>query len=246
MIMNDSFVHDLKHRYALAPQVYTCCIEDRCVVYNLRKNDCQLLDAGEKQVLDVLMQEDTPPGDVRLSDLMSALTSLVEKDVLVGRATDGAETGQRNSFPAVKGDLDSYPFDGIPVIGFGHLYRCLRAVLAVRLALWCHSLEQITVRLARRKLRAVSRGGGGSSFIKTRDLVEVFRILQVLFYSSRDESLFDSLVLADFLASYGIYPEIVWGVSVDPLSLHVWVQGGEVSYNCPLDHVDDFKPIMAV
>jgi hypothetical protein len=58
--------------------------------------------------------------------------------------------------------------------------------------------------------------------------------------------LFDSLVLLEFLASYRVFPRIVFGVVADPFQAHCWLQEGEVVINDTLERVCIYTPILCI
>jgi hypothetical protein len=81
---------------------------------------------------------------------------------------------------------------------------------------------------------------------RARKLVEAFARYRVFLFSSKDECLYDSLALLEFLARYGIYPDWVFGVQTRPFAAHCWVQHGDVVFNDMVEHVRGYTPIMVV
>jgi hypothetical protein len=59
-----------------------------------------------------------------------------------------------------------------------------------------------------------------------------------------DACLFNSLALLDFLALHGLYPRLVFGVSMRPFHAHCWVQHEDTVLGDTLEHVSQFTPIM--
>jgi hypothetical protein len=68
----------------------------------------------------------------------------------------------------------------------------------------------------------------------------------VFLFSSKDECLYDSLALLEFLARYRIYPDWVFGVQTRPFAAHCWVQQGDIVFNDTVEHVTGYSPIMIV
>lgn len=243
MKMNVEFLKDIRHRYFLAQHIYYCTIDDNFIVFDLRKNKYLFLDESEKYVFRTLFENEDVFGAKGSHDLNLSIKALVERELLVDGPKKGRQDITVNLIPATQ-DMNGYPFDGIPKIKPGHIYQCFKAFLYTKLLLRFNSMERVIGKIKRRKNRQLAKNLPEVNLEKTRDLVEIFRILNVLFYSSWDKGLFDSLVLVNFLASYGIYPNVVCGVKMGPFGAHAWVQDGPVSYNCAVLHAEIFKPIM--
>ena len=77
-------------------------------------------------------------------------------------------------------------------------------------------------------------------------LVEAFLHLRALYFTTKDECLFDSLVLVEFLARHGLYPTWVIGVSTNPFKAHSWVQVGDRVLNDLPERVSMFTPILVI
>jgi hypothetical protein len=79
---------------------------------------------------------------------------------------------------------------------------------------------------------------------RVRHIVEAFGRHRVFFFTSREECLYDSLALIEFLALHGLYPDWVFGVRTRPFAAHCWVQQHDVVFNDTVDHATGFSPIM--
>jgi hypothetical protein len=64
-------------------------------------------------------------------------------------------------------------------------------------------------------------------------------------FGRTDACLFNSLALLDFLALHGLYPKLVFGVSMRPFHAHCWVQHEDTVLGDTLERVSQFTPIMA-
>jgi hypothetical protein len=82
--------------------------------------------------------------------------------------------------------------------------------------------------------------------VATRQLVESFIRFRVFAFSSRNECLFDSLALLEFLARYDIHPDWIFGVQTRPFAAHCWVQSDDVVFNDTVENVSVYTPIMVV
>jgi hypothetical protein len=63
-------------------------------------------------------------------------------------------------------------------------------------------------------------------------------------FGKKDACLFNSLALLDFLALHGLYPKLVFGVSMRPFHAHCWVQHEDTVLGDTLERVSQFTPIM--
>jgi hypothetical protein len=96
---------------------------------------------------------------------------------------------------------------------------------------------------------SVSRRHAGRSSalspVQYRRLVGIFCRLRPLIFTSRDRCLFDSLVLAHYLAMYGAEPQWIFGVASDPFAAHCWLQDGPIVLNDTPENVRQYTPIFA-
>jgi len=114
-----------------------------------------------------------------------------------------------------------------------------------KLALRTWPFERVIQRVKRRKeLEGPSASPLDAE--RARKLVEAFARYRVFLFSSKDECLYDSLALLEFLARYGIYPDWVFGVQTRPFAAHCWVQHGDIVFNDTVEHVSGYTPIMVV
>lgn len=56
----------------------------------------------------------------------------------------------------------------------------------------------------------------------------------------------DSLALSFFLARRDLFPEIVFGVKLDPFAAHCWVQTDQLVLNDSRDTIEGFVPVLVV
>jgi len=62
----------------------------------------------------------------------------------------------------------------------------------------------------------------------------------------RESCLFDSLALLNFLASFSLFPQWIFGVQMRPFVAHCWVQHENAVLNDTPERVRDYVPIMSV
>lgn len=73
--------------------------------------------------------------------------------------------------------------------------------------------------------------------------VRYYSVLRPILYRARDNCLFDSLVLRDFLRRCNVEATVVIGVKTAPFMAHAWVQCGEYTVNSPAEFSASFTPI---
>lgn len=121
------------------------------------------------------------------------------------------------------------------------LYACAKAAYGLRM----RSMDRIIDSIRKRKTSA-ARDGATFDHARNRELVAIFNRLRPLVPTPRDGGLFGSLVLLEFLAVYKSYPNWVWGITRRPFGTHLWVQQGGWVFNCPVEYVLRFTPILSV
>jgi len=107
------------------------------------------------------------------------------------------------------------------------------------------SLERIVERaIARRKQHPV--GAITLNLEHAKTCISRFERMRPFLFSARDACLFESLVLTNFLAKYGLYPVWVFAVRTEPFAAHCWLQWDRVAFNDHAEHASEFTPIMVI
>lgn len=119
------------------------------------------------------------------------------------------------------------------------------AVISSWIQLHCLSTASTVSAVARRKARQAPVGAE-FDLHTAREFVWISQQLRPFFYTARDACMFDSLVLVNFLARFGLFPNWVFGVQDTPFRAHCWVQAERAVFNDTTLHVAEFTPIMAV
>lgn len=65
-------------------------------------------------------------------------------------------------------------------------------------------------------------------------------------FDEKPDCTIDALIVIEFFARYGLYPDWVFGVQANPLQAHCWVQQDDVVINDAVDVVSQYTPIMSV
>jgi hypothetical protein len=117
------------------------------------------------------------------------------------------------------------------------------AVAKLTLRIW--PFERVIRRVKRRK-ELLGPNASPLDAERAAKLVEAFARYRVFLFSSKDECLYDSLALLEYLARHGIYPDWVFAVQTRPFAAHCWVQHGDLVFNDTVEHVSGYTPIMVV
>ena len=235
----------MRSRFFLAKHIFYQNVDGHFIILDLRKNDYFLLLEPEKYVFQVLFDNQGSLGKNHPYDLEQTIEKLLRKGILTD-CTNKAKHESPSQLPPVSQDMNEYFVDGTPKIQIQHVWTCLKAFLYTKLIWWLNPMEGVIRKIAKRKERELAENPPEVSFEQVRVLVEIFRVLRGQFYTVQDECLFDSLTMINFLASYGIYPQLVFGVQMGPFSAHAWVQNGDRIYNGHIFQAAAFKPIMIV
>jgi hypothetical protein len=126
-----------------------------------------------------------------------------------------------------------------------HLFAFWRAVALAASTLKVMSMWRIVDRAKRR------RGGRTPQEHPFREesaveLISVYYRLRPYLLVGSDSCLFDSLALLNFLASFLLFPQWVFGVQMGPFVAHCWLQHEDVVLNDTPARVCNYVPIMSV
>jgi hypothetical protein len=80
---------------------------------------------------------------------------------------------------------------------------------------------------------------------KARELTAIFSVLRALFPRNY-LCLYDSLALIHFLGRYEVFPDWVFGVTLEPWGAHCWVQNGRFIFNEDVEEAAGYTPVMLV
>lgn len=183
------------------------------------------------------------PSDVELplEDTDAVIETLLARKILVKGELSGKDaTPVRAVTPGHELVPDTMPY---PEARIGSWATFARASAFARFSMRVFPFETLINRVRRRKAR---RSEAAVDMDRVRDLVEAYLRFRVFAFSSRNECLFDSLALLEFLAGYGIYPDWVFGVQTRPFAAHCWVQCEDAVCNDTIENVSGYTTIMVV
>ena len=102
------------------------------------------------------------------------------------------------------------------------------------------------VRSVHRRRQAALRIGYKFDLSRTSELVAAFRGIRPYFFLAKDNCLLHALTLVNFLAHYGEFPVLVFGIKTDPWGAHAWVQSERYLLDCNPENVCHLEQILGV
>jgi len=224
-------------RYFLPLSVHACIPDDSAIFLNLSQNRYFGLDRDQTRLFRRLLQGDLD------ADTEALAAELVSKSLLTTQprysrilCLPSIEMPERSLVPAEIYDP--------PASSIGHFSNFIAACLAVATALRGRSLHCAVTRFA--TLKARMPGNDGFKSEQTQTLLKIFRHCRPIIYAARDNCLFDSLVLGDFLRRYGVSSTCVFGVRTMPFAAHCWIQTNKCVLNGIPEIVNRYVPILSV
>ena len=244
-------------RYFLAKHIFPCLIEDELILLDLRNDKYSGLDHSQTEAFQSVLgfglaaEEPLDAGEISGDASLKIFSEdMVGKGILTGNPFDGKEAATVTvDCPPL--DLTGYDVTKKRRVRPGHIFRLVVAAVSTRLRLRFLSLEHAVNRVKTRKARHLEKCWVQSEVPtqdkeRIRELIEIFRLVRLFLFTSKNFCLYDSLVLVEFLAPYGIYPDLVVGVKMRPFQAHAWVQDKNFIYNGCIREIDLMNPIMVV
>jgi hypothetical protein len=237
-------------RYALAEHVFVCLNGEHLVLLDLKEDRYWALEAAQTAGLGALVDGwpvRAPDAAQNGASPSPETTSAIE--VLLGRGllTEGIPPGKEATPVTATVPMRELVSETDTSAGsrLGSWITFFTASAFAKLALRTWPFERVIRRVKRRK-ELLGQNASPLDAERARKLVEAFTRYRVFLFSSKDECLYDSLALLEFLARYGIYPDWVFGVQTRPFAAHCWVQHGDIVFNDSVEHVSGYTPIMVV
>ncbi len=237
-------------RYALAEHVFVCVNGDHLVILDLKADRYWALEARQTAGLGALVDGwpvvSTDPagtGGPPSPEVLEAAEMLRGRGIL----TEGERPGKAATPVAAVAPAGELTSETETAAGerLGSWLVFLTASAFAKFALRVWAFERVILRVKERKARK-GAAAGLPDLERARRLVEAFIRYRIYAFTSKNECLFDSLALIEFLARYDIYPDWVFGVQTRPFAAHCWVQQGDVVFNDTAEHVSGYTPIMVV
>ena len=241
-----------RHQYFIPRDVSICRTEDGVVFLDLATQNYIGLGNANATALERLVADwPTAPRDIGLPP---ALPHVAEGDhehiakELVSRkllTRDPQQAACRSDIVfSLAGEitLEERIERGLPLRP-DYLWNFFVAIASAACRLRFGSFARLVDHLGSRKAGRSAKSKGREN---VRNLATTFLALQSFFLTRKGACLFDSIALAEFLASYGAYPTVVLAVRTSPFAAHCWVQHEGLVLNDSVANVREFFPILAI
>ena len=231
-------------KYWLAPHVHVCVTGSYAVLLDLHRDKYVGIAREHLPALAATVVGWPAPADAETAVRPSKalLDQMLSTGMLTTDSTVGKEARSparlHPQFTAIEADLEFRPR-----ITLRDVSQVLIAAGKARALLKWRPIETVVARVQRRKER---HAAAEFDLAAARPLVAAFLYLRPLFFTTKDECLFDSLVLIEVLARHRLFPAWLFGVSTQPFRAHSWVQAGERVLNDEPERISGFTPILVV
>jgi hypothetical protein len=230
--------------FRLAPKVHVCFEPEGAVVLDLERDAYLGLNADQVRALSMLVEGWPSATHTRAPDPDQALAfaELLRTRGLLVRAVDGGNAYEALTLACAEEEL--VPWDTALPRGIRahHVWRFALSVCATALRMRRQPLLALVEGHRRRKATAMQYPA--TEVHSSQTLVSAFLNLRVWMYRRRERCLFDTLVLLDFLARYGVFPSWVIGVRSVPFAAHSWVQHERAVFNGTPEFVRGYTAIL--
>lgn len=238
----------------LTKQTFVCLTDNTLVFLDLKKDKYSCLEQRHTQAVSKLL--DLPAAGANEStsdenltaiskDTAEVVQDLIENDLATKNANQGKLAELIPAETELKEMLGYAPGEG-PKINATHLFNFFKALIIAKFSRRLLPIGYTVNRIKRRKQKHYTIGSPNTNYERVNELVEVYKILKPLFVTVRDECLFNSLFLIEFLACYRVYPSWYFGVRLNEFYAHAWVQGDNIIYDDSVDNTCENQPIMSV
>lgn len=238
----------------LTRHTFICLTDNTLVFLDLHKDNYSCLESRHTRPIAKLLglpitADKNGATDSSITTISEDAAKVVQDLIDNGLATRDATKGKRAELipqdTELKEMLGYFPDEG-PKINAGHILNFFKALVIAKVSRKFLPIEYTVNRVRRRKERFYAKGGTETDYERINELVEIYKILKPLFVTVKDECLFNSLFLIEFLACYRVYPSWYFGVRLNEFYAHAWVQGGNTIYDDFIISTSQNQPIMAV
>jgi hypothetical protein len=242
------------HAYLLlTKQTFVALTDETLVFLDLHNDNYSCLERRHTKPVARLLGLPTPDddeleeiaADQESGDAAKVIDDLIDRGLVTRDPKEGKRAEFVTQYSELKEMLGYMPGEG-PQVRFSDVVRFFKAMIVTKSLLKFASMERIVTRVKRRKDRYCAKGGTMPDDERLNELVETYKILKPLFVTVKDQCLFNSLFLIEFLACYRVYPNWYFGVRLNEFYAHCWVQDGNVIYDDFIDNTCQNQPIMAV
>lgn len=234
-----------KLSYFLSRHAFFCLADNHYVFLDLRSDEYLCLGRTHTNAIKGLLNghQTTDEHSADVSDPDAVLRALLKKELLVKDALDGKPvTPTFADVPTAS--MKEYSNVSRSRISSAHVWNFFAASATASKDLRWGTIEQTVRKVAARKSAYIANKATVNNS-KIADLFEIFRTFRP-YYPRGYLCMFDSLALLHFLARYGVFPQWVYGVKLEPWAAHCWVQVGDLVVNDIVDNVRGYVPIMII
>lgn len=247
-------------QFLLTKPTFVCRTDGTLVFLDLRNDKYSCLESRHTEYFSSLLglpapdrnDADSPdappnPGAACDGDVAKTVRDLLDR----GLITRDRNSGKRAELIAQGSDLKEllgYEIGERPEIRAGHVLHFFKALIITKFMLRLASMERIVTRVKRRRQKYAqkSKPAAEPDMEGINEMAEIYKILKPLFVTVKDNCLFNSFFLIEFLACYGIYPNWYFGVRLNEFYAHCWVQDGNMIYDDFIQTTCQNQPIMKV
>lgn len=237
----------------LTKQTFVALTDETLVFLELHNDNYCCLERRYTKPVARLLGLPTPEDDelegVAADQETEGAARVIEDLIDCGLVTRDPKEGKRaelvTQYSELKEMLGYMPGEG-PKVRFSDVVRFFKAMIVTKSLLKFASMERIVTWVKRRKDRYYAKGGTMPDDERLNELVETYKILKPLFVTVKDQCLFNSLFLIEFLACYRVYPNWYFGVRLNEFYAHCWVQDRNIIYDDFIQNTCQNQPIMAV
>jgi hypothetical protein len=236
-------------RYALADHVFVCVNGEHLVLLDVKEDRYWALEAAQTSGLGAwvggwpIQAPDAEGGEAPTPETEAAIEVLRGRGLLTDSVPPGKDATPVSATPPERELLTDSEQAASRNGGSWWSFFIASALAKIALRTW--AFERVIRRVRQRKATLAPKVAP-LDVERARVLVETFMRYRIFLFSSRNECLYDSLALIEFLARNGIYADWVFGVQTRPFAAHCWVQQGDTVFNDTVEHVSGYTPIMVV
>lgn len=237
----------------LTKQTFVALTDETLVFLELHNDNYSCLERRHTKPVARLLGLPTPDddeleeiaADQESEDAAKVIEDLIDRGLVTRDPKEGKRAEFVTQYSELKEMLGYMPGEG-PEVRFSDVVRFFKAMIVTKSLLKFASMERIVTRVKHRKDRYYAKGRAMPDDERLNELVETYKILKPLFVTVKDQCLFNSLFLIEFLACYRVYPNWYFGVRLNEFYAHCWVQDRNVIYDDFIQNTCQNQPIMAV
>lgn len=237
----------------LTKSTFVALTDEQLVFLNLHRDNYTCLERRHTRpvgrLLGLPMPDDDEFEEIATEKASEDPAKVIADMIARGLVTQDPNEGKRAEFVAqcseLKEMLGYVPGEG-PQVRLRDILWFFKALVVTKSLLKFASMERTVMRVRRRKDRYYAKGPTMLDDERLNELVETYKILKPLFVTVKDQCLFSSLFLIEFLACYHVYPNWYFGVRLNEFYAHCWVQDRNVIYDDFIQNTCQNQPIMVV